>query len=229
MCGRYTLTTDIQTVSDRFEAPLSETYKDIAKQFASPSFNIAPSTYRPVIINKENKNILTFMKWGLVPVWAKDEKIGYKMINARAESIAQKPSFKRPLQKQRCVIPATGFYEWKKEGKNKQPFYFKLKSQQLFGFAGLYDIWTNEQGKDIYTYTIITVKPNELVKPIHDRMPAILNKSDEKEWLNYEKGMVNKLTLLKSYKEKEMELYPVSKSINSPKNNDASLTLPLDD
>ena len=146
MCGRYTLTTDIQSISARFVAPLSETYAEIAKEFSSPSFNIAPATYRPVVINKENKNVLTFMKWGLIPVWAKDEKIGYKMINARAESLAEKPSFKRSLQKQRCIIPATGFYEWKKEGNLKQPYYFKLKNENIFGFAGLYEKWTNEKG-----------------------------------------------------------------------------------
>ncbi len=182
-----------------------------------PRFNIAPSQLHPVIVIEDDHRVLKMMKWGLVPSWAKDEKIGYKMINARSEGIETKPSFRAAFKRHRCLVPTTGFYEWKKVDANtKQPYFIRLKSGGPFSFAGLWEVWGPDK---LETFTIITTENNELIEPIHTRMPVILHEKDEAVWLDPELRNVDQLKeLLKPYPSNEMEMYEVSTIVNSPKN-----------
>ncbi len=211
MCGRYTIP-DPGDIPIRFKATRSG--YDL-----KPRYNAAPSQDLPVVLNDGEKHV-ELMRWGLVPFWAKDEKIGYKMINARAETLPDKPSFRKALSMQRCIIPAGGFFEWKRIDKEKVPYYIFLKNHSVFGFAGLYDVWHDNQGKELKTYTIITTEPNALIEPIHNRMPVILEKQNEDTWLNPDETEPEQLTkLLHPYPASDMDAYPVSKLVNSPKND----------
>src|SRR5712691_6587994 len=167
MCGRYTLTIDLKTIAETFGvAPTIET---------APRYNIAP-TQEVVSILSNGSVHLDWLQWGLIPSWAKDESIGSKMINARAETLAEKPSFKRLLRSKRCLVIADGFYEWKQEAgaKTKTPMYITLKDGLPFAFSGLCDLWTDPDGQPIRTCTIVTTEPNELMASIHNRMPVML-------------------------------------------------------
>ncbi len=211
MCGRYAIP-DPGAIPIRFKG--TRIGYDL-----KPRYNAAPSEDLPVIVNDTEKHV-ELMRWGLVPFWAKDVNIGYKMINARAETLKEKSSFKKALSMQRCIVPAGGFFEWKKLDKEKVPYYIFLKNTQVFGFAGLYDVWHDKEGKELKTYTIITTAPNALVAPIHDRMPVILEKKDEEAWLNPDETEADRLLkLLHPYPANEMEAYPVSRLVNSPKND----------
>jgi putative SOS response-associated peptidase YedK len=186
-------------------------------------YNAAPGMMMPVIV-KDKAVETVLMKWGLIPSWAKDPKIGYKMINARAESILEKPSFGRPFARQRCLIPAVGFYEWKTIGDDKVPYFIRLKNTDFFGFAGLYDIWKDTEGYPLQTFTIITTTPNNLLSGIHNRMPVILDKDVENIWLDRNYQDINKLAgYLKPYNEDQMEAYPVSKAVNNPVNDNPEI------
>ena len=169
------------------------------------------------------------MHWGLIPSWAKDMSIGNKMINARAETVAEKASFKKPFKDKRCLVLANGFYEWKKtDKKNKIPYYFMLKSKQPFAFAGLWEEWKNPEGEKILSFTIITTKANELMEPIHDRMPVILKENVETQWLDPENKDTDKLlSLLQPYPAGLMESYRVSDIVNSPKNDIPACVEPI--
>ena len=222
MCGRFTKKSSKEELRKRFG------FDDTSEcSLFEARYNIAPSQEQPVLIVSQDKRIVTMMKWGLVPHWSKDPKIGFKMINARSEGIHEKPSFKTPLRKRRCLVMADGFYEWHKvNNKTKIPYYFRLKSGEPFAFAGLWDIWEKE-GQTLKTFTIITTTPNELMEPIHDRMPVILNRSDEGMWLDPEiKKPSDVLTLLKPYASKEMECFRVSTIVNSPKNDVPECVVP---
>lgn len=213
MCGRFSAV-DIAELYKQFQ---------IENSVASlvPRYNIAPSQEIPAIISKNNKNELMMLRWGLVPNWAKDPSIGYKIINARAETIDIKPSFRHLITSRRCLIPADGFYEWKKEGKIKKPYRFILQGGKPFTFAGLWDSWTNQEGKIINSCTIITTRSNALIEPIHDRMPVILTKENEKLWIDQDLKEQELLkSLLKPYPEYLMEAYEVSSVVNSPKVDD---------
>src|SRR5216683_885860 len=208
MCGRYAIP-EPGDIPIRFKATRSG--YDL-----KPRYNAAPSEDMPVVVNT-GENHVELMRWGLVPFWAKDTNIGYKMINARAETLQVKPSFKKALSLQRCIVPAGGFFEWKKLDKEKVPYYIFLKNKGLFGFAGLYDTWHDKQGRELKTYTIITTEPNAIVEPIHNRLPAILEKQDEEEWLNPDETEADRLVkLLHPYPASEMDTYPVSRQVNSP-------------
>lgn len=213
MCGRFTVTkvNDIQT---RFGV-------GEAKTLPGPRYNVAPSQVMPVVLaDKEGVNHLDFMKWGLVPFWSKEPKAAYSTINARAEGIEDKPTYRKPIRSQRCIIPADGFYEWQKTGNGKRPFFIHLISSELFGFAGLYDIYSDKDGEELKTFTIITTEANELVEPIHNRMPVILPHEYEAEWLDPELTDPIQVTrLLKPYPAHLMEVYPVSRQVNSPHND----------
>lgn len=188
-----------------------------------PRYNIAPSQEVPIII-KQSPNKVVMMKWGLIPHWAKDPKIGYKTINARAETIADKPMFRSSLKSKRCLVPASGFYEWQATKQGKIPHYIHLDKEPLFAFAGLYDVWKNDKKGEIYTFTIITTSPNELIKKIHDRMPAVLKQSDEDKWLDTENIAVEiALKMLAPYRASDMEAYPISRKVNSPENDTPDL------
>lgn len=219
MCGRY-------SIADTGTIPIRFTGVHIGIDL-KPRYNAAPSEELPVIIN-DGETHVELMRWGLVPFWAKDVKMGYKMINARAETVQEKPSYRKALAMQRCIIPADGFFEWKKAGREKTPYYFFLKDHGLFGFAGLYDIWKDKEGKDLRSYTIITTQPNTLLEPIHNRMPVILEKRDEETWLNPDETEAARLVkLLHPYSASEMDSYPVSHLVNSPANDTKEVIVPI--
>ncbi|GIW46824.1 MAG: DUF159 family protein [Deltaproteobacteria bacterium] len=220
MCGRYTLTADIDTISQRFKL-------DTHGLKIEPRYNIAPSQEAPVIVVEDGK-VLKMMKWGLIPFWAKDESIASKTINARAETLHHKPSFKKSLTEKRCLVPADGFYEWKKEGRGKIPIRFVLKNRDVFAFAGLWDTWRNQIGELVFSFTIITTKANALVRPIHDRMPVILKKEYEELWVDPKVNDIDKLlSLLIPYPPEMMEAYRVSSLVNSPKEDSPECIKPV--
>src|SRR5713226_2517593 len=213
MCGRFTYSKEFRELRIRFDLD-----RDIP--LFRPRFNIAPGQDVPVIVNAEGKKTLKAIRWGLVPVWAKDSAIGNRMINARAETLAEKPAFKRLLTKRRCLVPADGFYEWRKEGKGKVPLWISLKSGDLFSFAGLWDRWKKPDGGELESFTIVTTAPNEFIAPIHNRMPVILTGEGEKSWLDPELTDIAKLrALLAPYPSEEMTANYVSKLVNSPAND----------
>jgi putative SOS response-associated peptidase YedK len=221
MCGRFGF--------DSTPAQLKKRFK-IRQEIPvyTPNYNIAPGALHP-IIKFDQKLQVILAKWGLVPNWAKDPKIGYKMINARAETVIDKPSFRKSFITQRCLIPTNGFYEWYKNKTEKIPYYIHLKNLELFGFAGLYDTWIDIEGHAITTFTIITTTPNTLMSKIHDRMPVIIPKSQEENWINNENKNVADLTkLLIPYNDKDMEIYQVSNLINNPQNNSQNLIKRID-
>lgn len=225
MCGRYTLHTKSDKLAKRF---------NLAKMPNIPAnYNVAPGQIMPVIIQEENEPKLQLMKWGFIPVWAKDPKIGYKLINARDDGIFTKPMWRSVIKRKRAIIPADGFYEWKKSIDNsktiKKPYYIKPKDQDIFGFAGIWEVWHDAEGKAWPSYTIITTSPNKEMKTIHDRMPVILHKEDEKEWLNPDNNDNQDLIeeLLKPYKNGGLEMYEVSSEVNFTKNNEQKLIYPI--
>ena len=220
MCGRFTRGASVKTIADAFEA-------EIIKAELSPSYNIAPTQPIAMIVN-DGVQTLTTAKWGLIPAWASDAKLASKLINARAETLMEKASFKQAFRKRRCLIVADGFYEWKTEGKTKTPVYIHLKSGELFGFAGLYEVWNSPEGEAITTGTIITTEANELVAPIHSRMPVILPKAAQRVWLDGENEDPFALSdLLAPYDAAEMEWYEVSRLVNSPANNSPECRQPV--
>ena len=208
MCGRYTLAKPLKGIESHF-GPLN-----INLEYR-PSYNIAPSQLSPVVISNSGQRELTVMKWGLVPSWAKDEKM--KLINARSETVHEKPSFKNSLRNKRCLIPADGFIEW--HGTEKQPCYIYLKDQALFGFAGLWSTWNSLEGVSLNTYSILTTAANEKLNPIHVRMPIILSSEQYETWLAPDSGLDVLQALLTAYPSEEFDFHLVSKEINSPKNN----------
>ena len=221
MCGRFTLTTDLQALAERF------CVSPPANAHFNPRFNIAP-TQPVIVIGDDGQRSMQPMRWGLIPAWAKDPAIGNRMINARAETLAEKPSFREALQHRRCLIPADGFYEWQKLGQVKQPVRIVLKSRQPFGMAGLWDRWVSPDKSEILTCTIITTVANELIQPIHNRMPVILNPEAEAHWLDPKvKDPAKLLLLLKPYPSELMEFYPVSRQVNSPSVDAPSNIVPL--
>lgn len=215
MCGRFTRFHKPEEIAERFDVETIE-------EAATLRYNIAPSQIVPVIRRVEKREMIA-CKWGLVPFWAKDPKIGYKMINAKGETLAQKPAFKNALARRRCLIPADGFYEWLKlEKGQKQPVYIRLRDHKLFAFAGLYEDWKSPEGEKLRTFTIITVEPNELLSKIHNRMPAILKPDEEAVWLDPQTTVNDTANLLRPYPADEMESYQVSPAVNSPSVDDPS-------
>lgn len=224
MCGRFTLFANYQDIIERFNIEAA-----IQEDLYLPNYNIAPSNFVLSVINDGSKNRLGFLKWGFIPSWAKDEKIGFKLINARSETLLEKPSFQDAYKKRRCLVIADSFYEWKRyTDKTKTPIRIKLKSNELFAMAGLWELWKNANGAAIYSCTIITTEANDLIKNIHDRMPVILRQEDEKVWLNPANHETTHLKeLLKPFPSNIMEAYEVSSLVNSPKNNSPNLIQPI--
>jgi len=220
MCGRY-------TYFPREFSDLRLTW-DVDEVFGlKPRYNIAPSQKAPVIVHADGKRTLELFRWGLIPSWAKDPAIGNKLINARAETLAKKPSFKGLLGKHRCLVLADGFYEWRKEGKRKVPMRFRLKSGEPFSFAGLWDTWKQTDGTPLRTYTIVTTEPNDVLRPIHNRMPVMLTNHDAIEWLAVDDEIAHALTLLKPYPPEKMEGYDVSTLVNNPRNDSPECIRPF--
>lgn len=227
MCGRYAYAVRREQIKKEFKAVVGKSAAD------EPRYNVAPSQMIDAVLNHEGERILSRLKWGLVPSWAKDAEIGSRLINARAETLGEKPSFREAFKKRRCVVPASGFYEWKKAGGGggggKQPFYFYLNEREVFGFAGLYEQWLDRQtGELLETCTIITTAANEILKPVHDRMPVILSAGDYDEWLDEKAFDADRAQkLLKPYPAREMSAHPVGKSVNVPDSDSARLIEPL--
>lgn len=210
MCGRFAQTFPISDIQREFHI-------DAIDSQLTPHENIFPGSKILTLITREGKTTLTDCKWGLVPSWAKDQKIGNKMINARAETVADKPSFRAALKSRRCLIIASGFYEWKKTPEGKVPYLITLTDRKLFAFAGLYETWSSPEGEIIQSCTIITTEANSLLKPIHDRMPVILSRDKEDIWLTGTPEQAQ--TLLKPYPAKEIQYKP-AKLKNNHTNSD---------
>ena len=216
MCGRFTLTVDPAELQENFGE-----YKMPAR-FA-PRFNIAPT--QPVLaIPNDGQNKADFFVWGLIPSWAKDPSIGNRLINARGETLAEKPSFRGSYKYKRCLILADGFYEWKKQpgSKTKVPHFIHMKNRQPFAFAGLWDEWNSPDGSQIRSCTIVTTEPNEFMAPIHNRMPVILPSDAYAQWLDKTPQTRENLDpLIKPYPAEKMAAHPVSTLVNNPKNDRA--------
>jgi len=203
MCGRFILLTDLSVIIKSFDI------QEVAGEYSQGN-NISPGQHITVVLRKDDQNSLVNFRWGLIPSWAKDPSIGNRMINARAETISEKPSFKHAFQKRRCLIPADGFYEWQKLGKMKKPLRFSLKSGEPFGLAGLYETWISPEKKPVNTCTIITTAANELTLPIHDRMPVIVPKEQEAAWIDPDNhDQKELLSILKPYTSNEMTMSEV--------------------
>lgn len=212
MCGRFEIHSAVEIIEKVFQ--IDSIIFDV-----KPNYNVAPSQDIAIVIN-DGKNRLVPCKWGFVPDWSKEIKTGYKMINARAETITTNKSFKSAFEKQRCLVVADGFYHWQKPGGAKRPFYIRLKSGKPIGLAGLYNNWTPPEGEEVCTCTIITTDANELLAPIHPRMPVILPETAYGPWLDpavHDKDRL--LPLLKPFPSGEMEYYPVTAKVNSYKYN----------
>ena len=221
MCGRFTLAAESSELEEEFKGI------EFPSQFA-PRFNIAPS--QPVLaICNDGKQAADFLLWGLVPSWAKDLSIGARLINARGETLAEKPAFRGAYKHKRCLIPADGFYEWKAQPatKAKLPHFIQLKTRKAFAFAGLWDEWRATDGSVLRTCAIITTSPNELMAPIHNRMPVILHAGDFAEWLDKAPRSADSLQhLIGPFPAGMMQAYPVSTLVNSPANDTAQCILP---
>jgi putative SOS response-associated peptidase YedK len=213
MCGRYSL------------GKKPRAWPTDAEDF-QPRYNIAPSQDAPVFLN-DGSIIARPMRWGLIPSWADDEKTGYKMINAKAETLAEKPAFRRCLGQQRCVIPADGFYEWRKDGRTKVPLRFSLHNDEAFAFAGLWERWHPPGRSTIESFTIITTEANDMVRPIHDRMPVMLDNSAMIEWLDPDREFSALEPLLRPFPSRLMRHHLVSSKVNDAWFDDPSCIEPL--
>ncbi len=225
MCGRYSLKTPADALAGHFQLTKSPPL--------SPRYNIAPS--QPIAIVRIHaptaRRECVLVRWGLIPSWAKDPGIGNKMINARAETVSEKPSFREALARSRCLVPADGYYEWQREGRmgqRKQPFYIRLQDGRPFAFAGLWDRWTGPDGTAVETCTILTTEPNGSLKEIHDRMPVILDPKDYDQWLDPSIRQAQLLQpLLRPFPPESMTAYPVSLRVNDPGHDDVACIAPL--
>jgi len=221
MCGRFTLTVDPAEFQDDFGGAIFPT------KFA-PRFNIAPS--QPLLtIPNDGANTADFFTWGLIPMWAKDPSIGNRLINARGETVAEKPSFRGSFKYKRCLILADGYYEWKaSQGqKMKTPYFIYMKDRRPFAFAGLWDSWESPDGSNLKTCTIITTEPNELMSSIHNRMPVILHPRTYAQWLDpTPKTSEELLPLLTPFPAESMSAHPVSTQVNKPSNDSPELVVP---
>lgn len=219
MCGRYVLATDIDAIQREFDLsafpPLDARY------------NIAPTQPVPIITNERGRQV-DIVLWGLIPSWSKDTSIATKLINARAETVDEKPSFRAAFKYRRCLIPATGFYEWMKAEKGtKRPHLLHLPQRPVFAFAGLWERWQSPQGDELRTCTILTTEPNDLVRPLHHRMAVILNREDYELWLDPASDPGHLKSLLQPYPGEEMALYEVSTLVNNVRNDHPDLITPL--
>jgi putative SOS response-associated peptidase YedK len=205
MCSRYTLTHNREKIIKRFGVKMADNWK--------PRYNIAPSQEMIVITNASPDKASLF-RWGFIPNWSNDEKVGFTMFNARAENILSKALFRESIRSKRCLIPADGFYEWKKSGKNKTPYRVTLSSDEAFSFAGIWDSWERKDGEIINTYSIITTTANELMQELNDRMPVILPKDLEKDWLRQDLKDNDISDMMRQYDSSKMTFYEAHKNVN---------------
>ena len=223
MCGRYALTTAAKDLAQRFSLRG-------APEFA-PRFNVAPTQVMPVLIRSDDgSRQAEMMRWGLIPFWAKDDSIGNRLINARSESVAEKPAFRAAMKRRRCLVPVDAFYEWQKlnGGTRKQPHAIRMADESTFAFAGLWEQWSDDGEGEVLSYTILTTKPNEALTKIHNRMPVILDPADYDAWLDPNAATGDELRrLFEPFPAEQLEMYPVSTHVNSPRNDDASCIAPM--
>ena len=225
MCGRSSLTIKEKELEKRFNATF---YSDELERYNPlPNFNVAPSHMHPVMTNLDQDH-LQFFRWGLIPFWAKDIKVGYKMINARKETLLEKKTFKNSVNKKRCIVPFDGFYEWKKTESGKQPYRITTTNTEVFCVAGLWERWNSPDGTDIYSFTLITQGPNELMQDIHNRMPAILLPEQERDWLDMSIPSEEAIQLLEPHTSDLMKAYPVSKRVGNVRENDEELIVEVE-
>jgi putative SOS response-associated peptidase YedK len=212
MCGRYSFAPELKVVNEHYNITIHDGEIE-------PSYNCAPSQKLPVISNDAPDEISRY-SWGLIPFWAKDKSMGYKLINARGETISEKPAFKNAFKKKRCLVPADAFYEWKKSAdvKTKIPYRIFLPEQPVFSMAGIWDQWKSPEGQFIRSFSIVTVAPNELMCGIHNRMPLIIDPAHEREWLESD-DIAGLQRLIKPFPANRMDAYRISTLVNSPKNN----------
>ena len=225
MCGRYYRRSDKQKIAEAFRTGLPTTFEIL------PSYNVAPQTFQPVVCfnRKTLERELVQMRWGLVPYWAKDAKIGYSTINAKGETLTTSPTFREAIKRRRCLIPADGFFEWQPiDKKTKQPFAFGLKDGALFALAGLFDVWRDKAtGQALLSYTVITTDPNELLEPFHNRMPVIIRPADYERWIAPAEPSHLPLDLLRPYPDELMSAWKVGQAVGNVKNDEPVLIAPI--
>lgn len=220
MCGRFAFDIEKPVFQNRFHVRQLEIQ-------LSPHYNVSPGMFLPTVV-RQSPNTAFLMKWGLVPHWSREFSVTFSNINARAETITSSPAYRFSFQNKRCLIPATGFYEWAKlDDGTKWPYYFSLKSRPVFVFAGIWDSWKDAEGKEFLTCAIITCSANSIVGKIHSRMPVILYETDEDTWLDNAQEISALQTLLMPYNDGEMNAIRVSKNVNNPRYDDKSLTEPI--
>jgi putative SOS response-associated peptidase YedK len=216
MCGRYTLTVPLSNLVDAFEVPPPEF--DYL-----PRYNIAPTQQVPVVAQDEQGRRMGLLRWGLIPSWSKDPAMGSRLINARSETAAEKPAFRSAFQRRRCLVPADGFFEWKREGEGgkraKQPFWIHLASREPFAFPGLWERWDPEEGLPVHTFTILTTEASPAIRHIHPRMPVILPREGHEVWLDAAREVTELQDLLRPLPDALLRAYPVSTLVNSPRND----------
>jgi putative SOS response-associated peptidase YedK len=213
MCGRYTLATPKERLAEEFGFENSSVE-------LPPSYNIAPTQGVTAVLEEGGQRRLEVLRWGLIPPWADDPQIGSRMINARSETASEKPSFRRAFRERRCLIPADGFYEWRRTNGAKQPYYIHMQDGRPFAFAGLWESWSKGGEGEVRTCTILTTGANAIVGEIHERMPVIVAPDAYEVWLDSASEKDELRGLLAPFSEEEMEAYPVSRFVNSPSNND---------
>lgn len=222
MCGRFTLHFPLELLAEIFGLP------DLSGLV--PRYNIAPMQVAAVVRSKGKTRGLDSLRWGLVPSWAKDGSGGSRMINARSESLSDKPSFRNAVRFRRCIVPASGFYEWKPEAGRKLPYYIRLSDGAPMGFAAVWEAWKTPEGSFLETFAILTMSANPLIAPIHDRMPVILHPDAYSLWLDKDVSKPEQLLpLYRPFPADLLTLYPVSTRVNSPRNDDSACIEPLSD
>jgi putative SOS response-associated peptidase YedK len=228
MCGRYGRRADKQQIAEWMQTHDTNVFDD---SYLAPSYNIAPQSMQPVVRldNETGQRELTIMRWGLIPFWSKDAKIGYSTINAKSETVTTSPVFREAMKRRRCLVPAEWLYEWQKtDAKTKQPYAIGLRDGSLFAFAGLWETWKDKAtGQALETYTILTTDPNELIKPIHNRMPVILSPKDYQRWLEPGEPTHLPIDLLRPYPAGEMKAWKVSSTVGNVRNNEPGLIEPI--
>lgn len=212
MCGRFTRRVDRKTVAADFGLALDQVPE------LDPRYNVAPTQDILIVRQRSGAREAALARWGLIPSWANDMKIGYQLINARAETLASKPSFREAFKRRRCLVVADGFYEWQKTRKQKQPYHIRLVDDEPFGFAGLWETWHAPDGEVVESCTIVTTDANELVRPLHDRMPVILDRSRYAEWLDEKADPTTLGGLLIPFPAGRMSVSPVSTFVNNARN-----------
>ena len=226
MCGRFARKSTQDLLTEWFGIELED------MPWFAPSYNVAPQSVQPVVRANRDTGAREFalLRWGLVPFWAEDPKFGYSTINARAEEAAAKPAFRDALKKRRCLVPADAFYEWQRiDPKNKKPFAFAMKSGEPYAFAGLWDRWQGKENETLETFTILTTDPNELMEPVHNRMPVIVEPKDYERWLDPETKDRPPVDLLRPYPAERMRSWQVDQRVGNVRNNDAELLTPTAD